>query len=222
MRYSGVPAERVTVIYNAIDERLLDRQMPRPDLHREFRLPEGTRIALYAGRLAGYKGIDVLLRAFSGRAAPRDTCLLVAGSPDYNVPGTRELMEMVESHRGKVDKRASIRFLGRREDVIRLMSGADVLVHPARTEAFGLVLVEALAAGLPVVASNVDGVPEVLQNTRSILVEPGDPTALGRATEAILNRDEAEKQAGQRAGRRRAKEFLSGTRADKVTEFANS
>jgi glycosyltransferase involved in cell wall biosynthesis len=105
-----------------------------------------------------------------------------------------------------------VRFLGRREDVPRLMASSDILVHPSRIEGFGLVLAEAMAAGLPIVASNVEGIPEVLEGTKSIMVPPDDPDALRGAVLRALNWSTVERGHFIEKGKRRAEDFRMGNR----------
>ena len=89
---------------------------------------------------------------------------------------------------------------------------ADVFVHPARWEGFGLVLLEAMLAGLPVVASEVSSVPEIVADGETgLLVPPGEPDALARAVTAVLA-DAARRAALGEAGRTRAHERFSVAR----------
>jgi len=101
----------------------------------------------------------------------------------------------------------------------RLMASCDLLVHPARIEGFGLVLAEALAAGLPVVASNVDGIPEVLAGTDSLMVQPDDPEALRDAVLKTLNRTPEETVCAIEKGRTRAEDFRIGKRTDAMVKL---
>jgi glycosyltransferase involved in cell wall biosynthesis len=100
-----------------------------------------------------------------------------------------------------------VHFLGLRDDIPELMNSADVLVHPARKEGFGLVLAEALAAGLPIVATDVGGIPEVLACTDALMVPPDDPLALREALLDVLDRTPEEALACRRKARQRAQFF---------------
>lgn len=94
------------------------------------------------------------------------------------------------------------------------MAASDILVHPPRTEGFGLVLAEALAARLPIVATNVDGIPEVLAGTDSLMVPPDDPEALREAVLRTLHRSPDEAAAAIEKGRRRAQAFRTQQRTE--------
>ena len=94
------------------------------------------------------------------------------------------------------------------------MASADVLVHPTRNEGFGLVLAEAMATGLPVVASNVEGIPEVLEGTNSLMVAQDDSVALRVAVLKTLNRTSDEVAGAIEKGRHRVKSFRTDERTD--------
>ena len=148
------------------------------------------------------KGLDVLLRAFAAiaRAHPELRLLLVGDGP---LRGELEARARELAFDGRVE------FLGARgrSDVARLLSGCLAFVLPSRSEPFGMVVVEALACGRPVVASAVGGIPEILEDGRSgLLVPPDDPDALARAVSSLLD-DEAMRAALAAAGRARALHF---------------
>jgi len=101
------------------------------------------------------------------------------------------------------------------------MASSDVLVHSARIEGFGLILVEAMAAGLPVVASNVQGIPEVLAGTDSIMVPPDTPAELRKAVLKTLHRTPKEIISSVTKGRKRAESFRTGKRTDAIIKLFN-
>jgi glycosyltransferase involved in cell wall biosynthesis len=109
----------------------------------------------------------------------RPLLLLVAGTGALE-PHYRTLVE-----RGGLER--CVRFLGFRQDLPALMKAADLFVLPSVAEAFGLVLAEALYLGVPVVASRVGGIPEIVTDGEDgVLVPPGDPLALAQAIGAVL------------------------------------
>jgi len=129
-----------------------------------------------------YKGLDVLIRSFSLLLSfDRRLRLLLAGDG----PERKQLEELAKSL--SVD--AQIDFLGwqGRDQIKQLLFNCDVFVLPSRWESFGLVLLEALSCGKPVVATNVVGIPEIIENGRNgLLVEPDDPAALAAAIKRVL------------------------------------
>jgi glycosyltransferase involved in cell wall biosynthesis len=159
---------------------------------------------------------------FVGRIEPRKGPLdLVRAAPliRERVPGVRILIIGGDPYGAEAEYVARVRdaegveFYGWVERADSLMRHLDVLVLPARREPFGTVLSEAMAVGTPVVASRVDGLPEVVDDGVSgALVEPGDVPALGRAVVDVLARRE-ELSAG---ARRTAARFFTETYADRV------
>lgn len=110
----------------------------------------------------------------------------------------------IELHVAKVAWGYRVRFLGHRKDISRLMAASDVLAHSAGTEGFGLALVEAIAAGLPVVATDVGGIPEVLVGTDAIMVPPDKPGLFRDAVLRVLRQSPDEVAQAARRGRHRA------------------
>jgi glycosyltransferase involved in cell wall biosynthesis len=188
----GLDPSRVEVLYNGVD---VARFRPpavdteRTFLHRELCLPSDARLILAIGQLSLRKGWDVL-----ASAAPR----IAAAVPSVHfvLVGERS-SEKAESvsyaadlHRSFTAAGLSDRFhpLGRRDDVPDLLRSATMLVHPARQEPFGRVLLEAAATGLPIVATAVGGTGEMLEADRSaMLIPPDDPHALAEGVIRLLN-----------------------------------
>jgi glycosyltransferase involved in cell wall biosynthesis len=216
VNYSGTPPERIRRIYNGIPNDCFDAAADRERVRNELGVPEESPLALYVGRLAAYKGIDVLVEALVPVLEERKMYLLCVGEPDLNIEGTREMLEEMRRRLSTQNGRARVKFLGYRKDIPRLMAAADVLVHPARSEGFGLTLVEAMAAGLAVVATNIEGIPEVLAKTDSLMVPPDDPRALRDAVLATLSRTPQEAAKAIEKGRQRAEDFRMNVRIDSM------
>jgi len=146
---------------------------------------DGTPLVGAAGRIDTWKGFDVLLDAVAAmRAARPGLEVVIAGAP---VPGKEGYARTL---RDRADAMAGVHWLGGREDMPALMADLDVFVLPSTgPEPFGLVLVEALASGVPVVATAAGGPLEILESSPPSvgrLVAPGDPAALAEATIALL------------------------------------
>jgi glycosyltransferase involved in cell wall biosynthesis len=151
------------------------RLHPEPGIHSD----DSMTLILFAGRLSHAKGADVLLVALSrvGRADYR--CLIAGDGPERN---------QLESLTALLGLRDRVCFLGARQDVADLLSQANFLVLPSRWEGLPLIVLEAMAAGCPIIATSVDGTAEVLRNEESgLLVPPNDPIALAEAIERFLN-----------------------------------
>lgn len=136
----------------------------------------GARI-VFVGGLVRQKGVDILLEAFQGiKAAEKGAELWIVGDG-------RERPRLEALARGL----EGVRFLGHREDLTAVFDGASVLVLPSRAEGFGLVLLEAMASGVPVVATRVGGIEEVVEDgVNGLLVEKEDPRALAQGILKLL------------------------------------
>jgi glycosyltransferase involved in cell wall biosynthesis len=132
-----------------------------------------------AGRMFPKKGFDVLLRAQANTKNRRQVTLIGDG-PE------RESLEHLAGSLGLNE----IRFSGQkdREGVLAEMAGADLVVIPSRSEPFGMVALEAMALGKPVVASRVGGLPEILKGADALLVEPDEPNTLAIAIDTVLEK----------------------------------
>jgi glycosyltransferase involved in cell wall biosynthesis len=164
--------------------------------------PNGVTTLLGVGRLERQKGFEFAIEAAAilKREYP-DTRLLIAGEG-------RERARLTKLSQ-RVGARRSVTLLGERTDVAELMQTANVLVHPARWEGFGLVLLEAMRAGLPVVATDVAAIPEiVIDGVTGILVPAENAKELASAL-ARLIRDAEECHAMGAAGYSRLKRRFS-------------
>jgi phosphatidylinositol alpha-mannosyltransferase len=200
-RLGGLPIE---ILPNGTDVRRFATAMPA-------RLRPGRHL-LFVGRLERRKGFPVIVRAFGQLARRhRDLHLLVVGAGDDDA-----LDELPEALRPRVE------MLGRVADarLPGLYQASDVFVSPALGgESFGIVLVEAMAAGLPIVASDIDGYRDVVRNGReALLVPPGDDAALAEAIERILGDVALARSLGMR-GSRRAQDFDWDAIGDRLEEI---
>lgn len=163
------------VIYNGAD---LGEPSPSPFPKRdnEVRL-------LAVGRLMPKKGFDVLIRAFSqlDGATRKLDLVLIGDGPE------RSFIESLTQEFG-LDGSVCLRGAGDRDAVVRAMAASDIVVIPSREEPFGMVALEAMASGKPVVATRVGGLPEILDNADAILVEPDNPIALAQAINQSVTR----------------------------------
>ena len=180
-------ADRTVVIPNAID---VDRA-PRA------RLDGDPPRIVTVGRLAGPKDPLTLIRALPA-LEPRPYSLAFIGDGPERGAVERELSACAVGHR--------VALLGDRRDVPELLAAADVFVLSSRSEGAPLSILEAMAAGLPVVASDVGGVGElVVDGETGLLVPPGDPARLAQALARVLD-DRALRERLGTAGRARARE----------------
>jgi len=190
----GYPADRVVVVPNGRDLSVYCPGDGREVVRRELGIDPATPVVGVVGRLETQKGHTYLLAAWPEvRREFPDARLLVVG--DGSLRGDLEARALAPALRG------SVVFTGFRPDVPRVLGALDLLVLPSLYEGMPLTAIEASAMSLPVVATAVDGTPEVVRDGETgRLVPPADPPALARALRALLA-DPARARALGRAGR---------------------
>lgn len=174
LRAAGVATERIHVIASGVDPSLFQPAYPDP-----CRAVDRPRI-VFVGRLAEQKGLLTLLRAIPLLRTPDTRVVLVGDGPQ------RAVLERAARSLGVADR---VVFAGPlpHERVPAVLQHADVLVLPSRYEELGSVVLEAMHASVPVVASRVGGIPSLVEDGVSgVLVPPGDPSALARAVDRVL------------------------------------
>jgi teichuronic acid biosynthesis glycosyltransferase TuaC len=147
---------------------------------------------LFVGAIRPVKGVDVLLRAVRLLAdRGRETRLVLVGEAFYGSYQQEELR--LKKMVGDLDLADRVRFAGKQvpPELVRSMQETAVLVLPSRAESLGMVLVEALACGTPVVATRCGGPEEIVNDRVGVLVPPEDPEALARGIEHVLDHQDA-------------------------------
>ncbi|WP_460168287.1 glycosyltransferase [Thermostilla marina] len=206
-RDSGLPAERLRVVYDGVDveryaeiDRTEARAAVRALIGEHHGRHDGAPVLLTAGKLTACKGHHVLLDALS-RLADRRWVLILLGEGER-----REALADQAAALGIADR---VLMPGFRDDLPRLLCGADVFVFPSLEEGLGSTVIEAMAAGVPIVATTAGGLPELLQPDDGppigLSVPPGDAATLAAAMAAMLD------DPGAHADTRRARE-LAGQR----------
>ena len=172
----GVPEERLRLIPNGLD---LSRFTPQ-------RPPAAIRRIVTVANLRAEKGHDTILAA-----APA----ILERHPDatFTFAGDGPRRDALETFARALGVAERVRFLGECQDVAPVLAASDLFVLPSRSEAFPNAVIEAMAAGLPVVASRVGGIPEVVRHGENgVLVPPDDPQAVADAILGLMDRrDEA-------------------------------
>lgn len=180
----GANPQRTEILYNGVD---LDRFKPAPSMKTEFRkalrIPEDYFVALTVRRLVYKNGIDFLLE--SARIAikknPRLLFLVIGRGPDF---------EKISNKISEFKLEGKFKLLGFITDDMlpQYYNASDVFVLPSKSgEGLPLVLLEAMACGLPVIATNVGGVPEIVNETCGEIVQPGDVLSLAETLVKFSN-----------------------------------
>jgi glycosyltransferase involved in cell wall biosynthesis len=177
----GLPTKKVHVIRNGCDLRRLDYSRPVPlGMKRNLAFTNDDPVLLVLGRLEPQKGHRVLLEAlpYVRREFPRIRLVCV---------GDGCLLQELEQQVRNLQLQDAVRFVGFQANVADWFALADISVLPSFYEGLPLVAIESLAAGCPVVATSVDGTPEVIVNERTgLTVPPGNSTSLANAILRLL------------------------------------
>ena len=202
LHFLKVPSSKVEVIYNAIDERLAAPPTAEEVSRVRERFLLTSPFVLYAGNIKPHKNVDRLIEAFSivRRRGVQDVKLLIIGDEISKYPNLRRLVHRYQLHH-------HVRFLGFVPDATLavLYRLASVFVFPSLSEGFGLPPLEAMAAGTPVITSNVSSLPEVVGDA-ALLIDPMDAGAIADNIVRVLS-DGALRADLVRRGLERAKAF---------------
>jgi glycosyltransferase involved in cell wall biosynthesis len=202
LRYFRVPESKIDVIYNAIDERLVDEPSPEEVAQVRERYQLNDPFVLYAGNIKPHKNLERLIEAFNTmrRGGLEHVKLLIIGDEVSKYATLRRAV-----HRYKLHKH--VRFFGFVSDktLASLYRLASVFVFPSLYEGFGLPPLEAMAAGTPVITSNVSSLPEVVGDA-ALLIDPYEPDEIAAAMRRVLT-EPGLRENLQARGRARVKEF---------------
>ncbi len=218
--------QRVTVVYNSINTTFYyPKALPsitNTDLVKIIGAQSDHKIILFVGRLMKSKGIDTLYNSLKQYLVSYRLHLLFVGRSDHSEDlNDIKLLDYIQKDVLKSPWRKHVHFMGTLSNVDEIMAASDILVHPARSEGFGLVLAESLAIGLPIIASNVGGIPEVLTETDSILIPSNDSNSLVNAVFSILEWSPEKLAKAKIKGKERAKVFQSSIRAREIIKLLN-
>ncbi len=199
----------VTVIPNAVDIHRFNLQNDGKVIRDKYS-PEEEPLALFVGRLVPHKGIGILIRSLTYTDKGK---LLIVGDGPYK----KWLVDLVN----KLDLNDRVVFVGPVDDywLPSYYSATDVVVLPStsRLEAFGIVGLEGMASGKPLILSDIPGVRDVISDKEGYIVEPLDPSAIAEALDKIWDAPEMAREMGER-GRLRVEELFSWEKVAKDVE----
>jgi glycosyltransferase involved in cell wall biosynthesis len=206
--YDALPdslRRRATTIVHGVglsraDSLVARREEMRARARSEVGMAEDGLLFMTVANLRPEKGYDILLeaaRALADRGVPIR----------FAAVGRGPLSSALHARHAELALGDRFRFLGQRDDVLELMAGADVFVLASRHEGLPVVLMEATSVGLPIVATAVGGVPQVLDDeVDALLVPPGDPAALASAIERLASDPQLRARLARNA-RRKSSQF---------------
>jgi L-malate glycosyltransferase len=202
LREAGIAPEKLALISNGI-ELTAPRNTNPCALKQELSENPERPVVLFVGRLVKEKGVDRLLRAWASLPGHETMLLLIVGDGP--------LREDLESQAKKLRLFPSVRFLGHQAEVSKFYSIADLFVLPSKTEGMSNSLLEAMAAGLPVVASKVGGNKDVIEDQQSgFLVDWEDTTLCAEMLLTLLSDTELRQRMGNAARRQVSAFAMSG------------
>lgn len=211
----GLAAERTCVLYNGVDLTGCRPRPPNGYLHRELSLVPEDLLVGFIGQIGMRKGLLTLMTAARDVASAANNVHFVIVGQRYSQK--QEALDYERQVRAAADDgllRGRVHFLGVRSDVERLLNEFALLAHSARQEPLGRVLLEAAAAGVPIVATDVGGTREIFppDTSSACLVPPDEPAALAAAMLRLLE-DAGLRAAIGQAARRRAEQAFDAARA---------
>ena len=183
LREGGVPQSRIVTLCSAVDPQAVGATRARDDVRRELGAQAGELVLLGLARLTRRKGFDVLLQSLAtlsaGDSLPPWRCWL---------GGDGEVADDLRRQAADLGLEQRVSFLGHRSDTPDLLAATDVFVMPSRAEGLGIAGLEAMAAGLPIIASRVGGLADAVSHDETgLLVPPGDPEALAQALARVFS-----------------------------------
>ena len=212
----GVSPDRITVVKRGRDETRLGERSPerRSAVRRELGLADDAEVLISVGRQEYQKGHRHLIDAFPGVIAVRPNArLLIAGREGH---ASRDLGAQI----AELGLEQTVKLLGHREDVLDVVAAADVFVFPSVYEGLGGALIEAIGLGLPVVASDIPALREVVRHGENAdLVPPGDSAALTRAIVGLLSDPDRLRSYSERSRQLFADEFKAETSNQRLLDL---
>ena len=172
-----------------------ERESWRSSLRREFGVAEKGTVIIQVSRLEAWKGHGLHLRALSLlKDVPGWTCWLVGGAQNAEEERYLDGLKKSVAELGIADR---VRFLGQRSDVRHLLTAGDIFCQPNEApEPFGIVFIEGLWAGLPVVTTAIGGAIEIVDETCGVLTKPDDPESLAASLRLLIESGELRSRLG--------------------------
>ena len=195
--FYGRKAAQVPVIYNGVD---LSRCIPKE------RYDADAMTLVHVGRFNAQKNHEGLLQAFQNVCRANPNCRL-------NLLGDGELREEMEKLAQELGIRDRVHFLGSQSDVHPHLHGADIFLLPSKYEGMPMTILEAMGTGLPIVASAVGGVPDMLTDRQSGMLTSCDPEQVSRAVLELMEREDLRAKLGRNA-RKESVRFSAGFMAE--------
>lgn len=205
--------DKFSVVHSGIKlDRFSNLSVDPAAMRRKLGISEGDLVVGTTGRLTPVKGHRHLIEAAGNilNARPNTTFVFL---------GDGELSDELKNMASRLGMKEKVKFLGWRPDVAEVMSAFDLFVLPSLNEGMGRVLVEAMALGKPIVASDVGGVPDlVVHGKNGCLVPPGDAQRLSAAISDLIEHPERRRKMGEN-GKKRAIDYSADAMVQKIDQL---
>ena len=222
-REAGFPPDRVRIVAQGVDVGRFRQAENPPGVRRQLQLPATGPLLIFVGSLIHRKGVDVLLRAWQDiHAAWPEAHLLLVGRNRFD--NDTKATAFLAGHLARLPGGAAdhVRQLGVRDDVDRLLQGADLFVFPSRAEGFGTVMIEAMACGLPCIVTELPGITDFIfgdDGEAGTVVAQEDHQAIVSAVHDTLSDPARATQIGRRARSRVVDHFDIERIADRYVAY---
>ena len=208
----------IETIHNSVQDSFFEYKSNK---NLNLNLKKDSKIILYVGRLIEFKGFHKILYSIHSLLIPENLSIIFLGDRDpvtkyHKEDQTDRIISAMKQFVNKKKLNSRGLFLGFKNNVKDYIKNADLLMHPTKKESFGLVLVESMALGTPIAASNYEAIPEILKNTNSILFNPNSETEIKESVIKFLNLSDLEKKIMIKKGEERSKDFSQENRTNKM------
>jgi len=212
--YRTCPEEKITVIHSGIELNKLQEYTlaEKTKLKKEVGLPEDSFVVGTVGRLVPVKGPEFLIKA-------SQTIIPAHPNTYFLFAGDGPLKKDLQKKAKEAGEEKNIVFLGWRDDIAHILSVFDVFCLPSLNEGMGRVLVEAMAHGIPIVASEVGGIPDLITPGKNgFLVPPKNPEELAKHIQILIEDENKRRKMGE-AGKKMAPRFSHDTMVKNIAEL---
>jgi len=193
IKYDGIDSSKILVIPNGIDTERFNPEGNFADIRKGFSIKESDIVLGFVGRVVPAKGLEYLIDALPFLKKEFKNIKLL-------ITGEGSTMERLKKKAKENNVHDSIIFTGKRRDIPDILSCTDIFVMPSVAEGLPNALLEAMAMGKPIVATEVGGIPEVIKNRHSgFLVPPRNPEALATAIKDLISNEQLAAKMGQAA-----------------------
>ena len=222
INFSKTKEDKIKVIYNSINFSNCDvnEDLIKQKLINELCIPRKSKIIISVGRICEHKRQDFIVKSIGPILKQNNLHLLLVGDIDF-INKNDKTLERIYFYIKKYDIKPFVKLIGYRKDVQNLMRISDIFVHSTLTEAFGLVLIEAMAMGLTVISSKVEAIPELVKEPDNFLVRLDDHKSFRRSVETALSRTNKLKEEVSNRNIRigKSKKFSNITRAKIMYDY---